>query len=148
MTARWPCDAIAYSDGQPEIAFPPYIVTGALSVVTRCAIRIWTLRGVWPDDELLGVPWLTYGLASVPRPVIQSQVRRQLLAVEGVRRVIEVVVSRPGTELRVAARIEADTDPPIEAVVGDLGVYAGTIPGAWYMLLPTGHRPIYPIEAP
>lgn len=148
MTRRWPCDALEYVDGTPRVAFPPRLVTGAVSVLTRCAIRLWTLRGVWPDDRNLGLPWLSWTLASVPTPVIQAQARRQLLAVDGVRRVEEVVVTRPGTELRIAARVIVDDDPPLEAVVGDLGVYDGTIPGAWYVLLPTGHRPIYPLDSP
>jgi hypothetical protein len=147
MTARWPCDAIEYVDGTPQLAFPPRLVTGAESVITRCAIRIWTLRGVWPDDSLLGVPWLTYTLASTPSAVVQAVVRRQLAAVDGVRRVEEVVVSRPGTTLQVAARVLVDSDPVVEAVVGDLGVYAGTISGTWYQILGTGHRPIYPLGA-
>lgn len=146
MTRRWPCDAIEYVDGTPRLSFPPRLVTGAVSVLTRCAIRLWTLRGVWPDDRNLGLPWLSWTLASVPSPVIQAQVRRQLLAVEGVVRVERVVVTRPGSELRVAAEVVVDDDGEVAAVVGDLGVYDGVVPGAWYQILLDGHRPIYPLD--
>ncbi len=147
MTQRWPCDAIEVLDGTPRLAFPPQLVTGVQSVLTRCAIRIWTIRGVWPDNRNFGLPLLDWSLASVPRAEIQAQVRRQLAAVDGVLRVIGVDVNRPGTELRIGARVEIAADEPVQAVVGDLGVYAGTVPGAWYQILGTGYRPIFPIEA-
>lgn len=145
--SRWPCDAVEVVAGVPRPAFPPRLVTGPASVLTRCAIRLWTIRGVWPEDTLLGLPWLQWSHASVDAATIEALTRRQLQAVAGVARVLEVQVSRPGTELNIAAKIELEADGElVQALIGDLNVYAGTIPGTWFQILGTGIRPIAPLE--
>lgn len=146
MTA-WPCDAIDVVDGRPQVSMPPRIVTGAESVVTRVAIRLWTLRGVWPDDRVLGCSWLDWLRPGVTAAEIEGVVRRQVAAVEGVSRVVQVAVTRT-TTINVAVQLEASDgdDGTVSAVVGDLGIYEGVIPGAWYQILGTGHRPILPVR--
>ena len=148
--SRWPCDAIELVDGIPRQAWPPRLVYGAESVVTRCAIRLWTVRGTWPDDVLLGLDHMAWVLPQTPAVVIEALVRRQLGAVEGVIRVREVLITRPGTDLDIAAVLDvSDGDGgSLSVVVGSLveptGVYAGLIPGTWYVLL-GGSRPIVPM---
>lgn len=140
-----PTTAIEYVDGQPQVALPPRLAYGPEAVLTRCAIRLWTIRGVWPDDRLLGMPWRDWLLRSTDAE-IAAQARRQLRAVEGVLRVVEIRVRRD-LEITLAARVRiaAATGGEVEAIVGDLGVWEGVVPGAWYQILQTTPRWIVPV---
>ncbi len=144
-----PCHAVEVVAGTPRPTFPPRFAYGPESILTQCAIRLWTIRGVWPDDVNLGLPWLSLSLASVPNEAIEALLRRQLLAVEGVRQVLAVDVTRPGTEVAVVARVLLDAGGGlVDAAVGDLGVYDGVISGTWYQILGDGIRPIAPLDVP
>lgn len=148
--SRWPCDAIEIVDGVPRIAWPPRLVYGAESVVTRCAIRLWTTRGMWPPDILLGLPHMAWVLPQFPAVEIEALVRRQLGAVTGVLRVREVLITRPGTDLNIAAVLDVSdglggvTRAVVGELVDPLGVYSGMIPGTWYYLIGAPGRHIVP----
>lgn len=140
-----PCLAMQSRGGRLGLAFPRRWALRSEAVLTRCAIRLATIRGAWTDDTRLGLPLVEWSLP--PEDVeIQAQVSRQLGAVEGVLRVLEVAVDRSGDQLAIAARVLVSDDgaAPVEAVVGDLGIWEGYAPGAWFAVLQIGHRQIVP----
>ena len=115
--------------------------------MTRVAIRLWTLRGVWPDDRLFGCPHLDWLRPGVTEAEIEGVVRRQVAAVDGVLRVTGVTVVR-STEISIAVQIEASdgNGGTTAAIVGDLGIFEGVIPGTWYQILGLLHHPIFPVR--
>lgn len=136
-----PCLALARIS-PPEVQIPLRLCTGPEAVATKIAIRLWTLRGQWPDDVLLGLPLLDWALPTYPDAVVEAAVRRQVAAVPGVVEIIEVTASYSGTTRTIVVRVRLDSDE--EIVVGDLPISAGYIPGVWWVLARPGYRPIYP----
>lgn len=136
-----PCLALARIS-PPEVQIPLRLCTGAEAVATKIAIRLWTLRGQWPDDVLLGLPLLDWALPTYSDAIVEAAVRRQVAAVQGVLEILEVTATYSGTTRTIVVRVRLATDE--EIVVGDLPVTGGYIPGVWWILARPGHRPIIP----
>lgn len=136
-----PCLALARIS-PPEVQIPLRLCTGAEAVANKIAIRLWTLRGQWPDDVLLGLPLLDWALPTYADTIIEAAVRRQVAAVEGVVEILEVSASYSGTTRTIVVRVRLADDE--EIVVGDLPLSGGYIPGVWWILARPGHRPIFP----
>lgn len=143
---RWPCTAVEIVDGRPQRATPARWVYGVESVATRIAVVLWTLRGQWPDDVTLGLDLWDWTLPSTPSTVIEGVVRAQLLRIAGVVRVLDVVATRPGTELHIGAVCEVSTGTSGETVTIAAGsvadIWQGFAPGTWYTVLQVGVRPV------
>jgi len=137
-----PCLAIEIADGRPSPVVPLRMVYGPEAVVTQVAIRLWTIRGTWGDDVLLGMDHLRLAGPNVSAAEVETLARRQVLAVPGVVEVLSVVADWTGAErsLSVRVAVASETGP----VVADVGAtYAdGFAPGVWYILNPPGYRPI------
>jgi hypothetical protein len=134
--------AVAVIDNAPAIAFPRRLVYGAESVITQVAIRLWTIRGVWPEDVNLGLDHVRYGMPDVPTVEVAALVRLQVGAVEGVLRILDVVVVRTST-LAISVRVEVTDGRGGVVVAGvgsdeQLGIWGGYAPGSWYTLTQIG----------
>ena len=141
-----PCMAVAVVDNAPSIAFPRRLAHGAESVITQVAIRLWTIRGAWPEDVNLGLDHVRYGMPDVPTVEVAALVRLQVGAVEGVLRILDVVVTRTSV-LSISVRVEVTDGRGGMAVAGigdpnQLGIWQGYAVGSWYTLIQIGHRPI------
>lgn len=136
-----PCLALARIS-PPEVQIPLRLCTGPEAVATKIAIRLWTLRGQWPDDVLLGLPLLDWALPTYADAIIEAAVRRQVAAVEGVLEILEVTATYSGTTRSIVVRVRLDSED--EITVGDLPLTAGYIPGVWWILARPGYRPILP----
>lgn len=143
---RWPCTAIEIVDGRPRRAQPARWVYGLESIATRIAVVLWTQRGDWTDDVVLGLPSLSWGLPSTPAVEIEGITRLQVQRVAGVVRVREVVVRRPGSELRIGVLCDVLDDvagSETGLLVGDVAdIWQGYQPGAWYTAVQVGVRPV------
>ena len=137
-----PCLALARIS-PPEVQIPLRLCSGPEAVATKIAIRLWTLRGDWPDDVLLGLPLLDWALPTYADAIIEAAVRRQVAAVEGVAEILEVSATYSGTTRAILVRVRLDADDE-EIVVGDLPLAGGYAPAVWWILARPGHRPIYP----
>jgi|GEM_PF-6279682 len=136
-----PCLALTPTS-PPTLAMPLRLATGAEAVLTRVAVRLWTIRGTWPDDTLLGLPHLAWSGPTVPAVEVEAGVRRQIAAVDGVLEVSSVTASWVGAEraLTVELIVEGDDGEAVAAVVSDTP--EGYAPAAWYLLIET--LPIFP----
>lgn len=131
-----------------RVAWPLRPVSGPEAILTMIALRLTTRRGVWPDDTNFGLPLDAWTVPTVPLTEIRLQVTRQVAAVAGVLEIQEVFAVRTGPVLDLATRVKvAAPAGPVEAVVGELGIFDGLTPGAWFLLLPAGHRPLFPVAA-
>lgn len=137
-----PCLAIEIADGRPSPVVPLRMATGAESVMVQAVIRLWTIRGTWGDDVLLGLDHLRLGGPNVSADEVVALARRQLAAVPGVVEVLDVTADWTGEERSLSARIAIQDDAA--TVVADVGVsyVDGFVPGVWYTLNPPGYRPI------
>lgn len=135
-----PCLAIQIADGAPSVAVPLRLATGSEAIAARIAIRLWTIRGSWPDDTLLGLPHIRWSGPSVPAVEVEAETRRQVGAVDGVVDVLAVTAQWIGTSRSLSVRALVSTEPGVtlELVVG--GDADGYQPGAWYYVV----RPIVP----
>lgn len=136
-----PCMALAW-DAPLRPASPRRLATGAEAVLTRVALRLGTIRGVWPTDTLFGLPLIAWSLPPEDT-VIRAEVARQVGAVPGVLRILEIAVSFVAGVLAIAVRLlVSNGESTVEAAVGDLGIWEGYTPGAWMSVLQIGHRPV------
>lgn len=125
-----------------RMAVPRRLATGPEAALAKIRIRLATVRGVWGEDRLLGLPWIGWSLVP-PEVEIQAQVSRQVAAVEGVLSIEEVAVSVLTGVVSIAVRLRIQSaEGPVLAVVGDLGIWDGYTPGAWFSILQVGHRQI------
>lgn len=128
-----PCRAITVVDGTPYPSMPGRLATGSESIITQVAIRLWTIRGTWPDDTLLGLPHMAWTLPNVPRAEVEAVVRRQVAAVQGVVSIEGVDLTWPGERRSITVRCTVETGDSgttEQVVIG--GAAADYIPGAWY----------------
>lgn len=125
-----------------RMAVPRRLATGPEAVLAKVRIRLATVRGVWGEDRLLGLPWFAWSLVP-PEVEIQAQVSRQVAAVEGVLSIEEIAVAVTAGVVSIAVRLQIQSATgPVLAVVGDLGIWDGYTPGAWFAILQVGHRQI------
>lgn len=129
-----PCLALA-PGSPPRVAFPLRLASGPEAIVTRIAIRLWTIRGTWPTDTRVGMDWLRLAGPSVSAVEVEALARRQVAAVGGVVQVLDVTVQWQGEQRALAVRVLLPGG--VVAVVGDLAVadVARYDPGAWYILI-------------
>jgi len=134
------------TDDGREVAWPPRIVTGARAVGVRAWTVIQTVRGTWPPDQRLGLPWLDWS-TPVPLVVVEGEVRTALARVRGVLEVVSVTARRIGTTLAIGAVLRvADVGGTAIVRVGDDPDEPA--PGAWYLLVTrTGIRPVAPVRS-
>lgn len=136
MTA--PCialDPTVDTEGVPRVAFPLRHAQSSEAVITRLAIRLWTILGSWPDDVNLGIDHLALSAANVSPVVVEAAVRRQAAAVDGVLSIKSVVVEWQGVDRSISITVTvASPEGPVLATLGPLGTYAGFVPGAWYVI--------------
>ncbi len=116
-------------DAQFDFVWPPQVVAGLDALAQRIRITANSARGEWWLDRSWGVAYREVWLGKRVDPrLVEADIRRVMLAVPGVRRVRDVVVSIDGASRRLAASwvVEADsgqvlqvaTDPGAEVEIG------------------------------
>jgi hypothetical protein len=136
MTA--PClalDPTLDTGGAPRVAIPLRNAQSSEAVITRLAIRLWTILGSWPDDVNLGIDHLALSGPNVQAVVVEAAVRRQAAAVDGVLSIKTLAIEWQGVDRSIAITVAvASPEGPVLATLGPLGTYAGFVPGAWYVI--------------
>lgn len=131
-----PCMALDPSGTQP--ASPPYLVRGAVAVLTRVQIVLQTVRGTWPDDVALGVLSERVRLGQASAVEVEGIVRSQLRRIAGVLSVERVTV-RIATDasIGVVVTVRDEDGTAVRAAVGDVDDVTARRIGAWYAFLST-----------
>jgi hypothetical protein len=116
-------------DAQFDFVWPPTVVTGLDALAQRIRIAANSARGEWWIDRGWGVAYREVWLGKRVDPrLVETDIRRVMLAVPGVRRVRDVVVAIDGASRRLTASwvveaetgvvLQVSTDPGAEVELG------------------------------
>jgi hypothetical protein len=91
---------------------PSRWLTGLELVRQRLAVRLSTVRGTWPDDETVGLPfdrWIERP-AQVTPAIVAAAYRAQLLADPAVQSIRTLTAAASGRTITLTAEVEVRQD--------------------------------------
>lgn len=127
------------------VAFPLRLISGAEAVAVQLRVLLESIRGHWPEDQTLGIPWTDLNEDNAPDVVYEGYIREQLARIPEITQVRSVSVDRSAGTMVITVRFTVTIS---EAEIAEIQVISGADypedAGSWYQIISRSPRGLVP----